>query len=131
MKNEFNCVECGACCWSIQEQASFCDLTEAECDRFTPQFLSKNVEFFSIFDRFVSCQKLPAAALRTKWLLNKSGPFKGVETLVCCQLDGSILQKVRCKIYEKRPGTCKRSVKPGDRTCRQIRNLLWNSLEDL
>jgi Fe-S-cluster containining protein len=73
---------------------------------------------------------LPAGAMKTKWQRMKSGPFKGARLNVCRMLEGSVLGKVRCRIYDTRPRACREAVKPGDRACRQIRTMLLELLEE-
>lgn len=122
-----DCRACGACCWSVQDQPSFCDLTPHELKKMSPQFLAANVELIPLIDQLT--RGYPQGALRTKWRLMKSGPFKGIEACVCCLLDGSLMKSVRCRIYAKRPSTCRRAVKPGDRSCRALRRLLQQAIE--
>lgn len=122
MKPLPNCTECGACCWVPYERDDYCDLTEKEYKRFSPQFRAKNVKVYGAFSML--CRGAPPAALRTRWKKQTSGPFKGSELFVCCMLDGSVLHRVRCRIYETRPRVCRKAVKPGSRACLAIRSEL-------
>lgn len=128
-KMKIDCRTCGACCWSVVDQTNFCDLTDAEVRRFSPQFRAANVEHNSLLHVLVSQGRVPEAALRTKWRKMRSGPLKGAEVLVCCMLRGSVLRHVRCAIYETRPFVCRRAVKPGDKTCLLVRQMLQSATE--
>ena len=122
-----DCRTCGACCWSTQDQEYFCDLTSDEVDAMSPQFIAKNVHFTRLIDRIV--KRHPPASLRTRWKVQKSGPFKDVEACVCCQLDGSLMHKVKCLIYGSRPSVCRNAVKPGDKSCVEIRRMFLQAIE--
>jgi len=106
---------------------SFCDLMPAEVDAMSPQFIAKNVHFTRIFEQII--YKHPPAALRTRWTEQKAGPLKGNRACVCCQLSGSLMHKVRCRIYENRPSVCRRAVKPGDKNCKVMRQILLQAIE--
>lgn len=123
---KYDCTKCGACCWCFRNQAYFCDLTRKELKRLSPQFKAKNVHEFSMLDQIAF--NTPTAALKTKWTEMKSGPLKGFDLCVCCQLKGNILKSAHCKIYEARPSACRKAVKPGDKTCRQIRTMIKDLL---
>lgn len=130
MKPKPDCRTCGACCWSTVDQPSFCDVTAEEALRFSPQFRRANLEEFGLFDRALQ-GGLPHAAIRTKWSKTEAGPFKGVDVCTCKMLDGSLMHKVRCRIYKDRPRTCHRAVKPGDRTCVELRRMFLDAVERL
>lgn len=122
-----SCTECGACCVSASDQNVFCDLTEQEAAALSPQFKSANVRTLSLLAVIIGRSQgrnTPWYALRTKWLLSRAGPLKGIEANVCCMLQGSLLHKVRCRIYDKRPSVCRTAVKPGDRACKKLRRAL-------
>jgi Fe-S-cluster containining protein len=119
MSEKPDCKTCGACCWSPVDQEAWCDLTDKEAKAFSPQFRARNVVIYSFFHMIA--EGSPDAALRTKWASVKSGPFKGDEVCVCCQLEGSLMHRVKCRIYDKRPHTCRASVRPGDKNCLEIR----------
>lgn len=122
-----DCKTCGACCWSTHDMESFCDLTHAEVDAMSPQFIAKNVRFIRIFEQII-CRH-PPAALRTSWRTQRAGPLKGSRACVCCQLSGSLMHKVSCKIYKDRPSVCRRAVKPGDKNCKVMRQILLQAIE--
>lgn len=128
-REQFDCQKCGACCCSISDQASFCDLTNDEVEAFSPQFRSRNVVYYGVFEQLTHAY--PPAALRTKWMKHKAGRFKGCEVLVCCQLEGSVLHRVKCRIYDRRPGVCKQAVKPGDKNCRWIRRVMLSDIKEV
>ena len=70
------------------------------------------------------------AALRTKWRKQRAGPLKGASVCACIFLNGSVLHRTSCRIYEKRPRVCRMAVKPGDKTCREIRRMMKEAVED-
>jgi Fe-S-cluster containining protein len=119
---EFDCRTCGACCWSTLDQETYCDVTDEEAAAFSPQFRTRNIKQYSFFAMIA--EGAPPGALRTKWHVQAAGPLKGAEACVCCQLEGSLMHKVKCRIYDKRPETCRKAVKPGDKTCRWFRKTI-------
>jgi Fe-S-cluster containining protein len=126
-----DCTKCGACCWCHADQDYFCDLTEEEISRLSPQFIRANVRISRSIDVFAArCdgRYLPVGALKTKWRRMKSGPFKGTKLNVCRMLEGSVLKRVRCRVYETRPKACREAVKPGDEACLQVRSMLLGLL---
>lgn len=131
-----DCLLCGACCVSLQDSDYYCDVDEADCRKLSPQFVKRNVGTLSAFDGLLALidgNTTPYAAIRTKWRTVRRGPLKGIDVCACVALKGNIMHKVSCAIYEVRPKTCKRAVKPGDRSCRWIRgelNRLAGELND-
>jgi Fe-S-cluster containining protein len=129
-----DCTKCGACCISLQDQQCFCDLTEKDLDKMSPQFIRANVLFSSPFD--LLCSPLvfgkpqPLGALKTKYLENKRGYFKGCTACACAMLEGSLMYEVKCRIYESRPEVCRKAVVAGDKSCKAIRRHLLNVLDD-
>jgi Fe-S-cluster containining protein len=69
-------------------------------------------------------------ALRTKWRKQKNGPLRGSSVCGCICLEGSVLHRVCCKVYNRRPMVCRTAVKPGDRCCREIRKLYLDGIEN-
>jgi hypothetical protein len=111
----------------MKDQDYFCDLTVKEAEKMSEQFRRANVAWTHPFNKLISLlsgKRLPDAALRTKWRLMKSGPFKDCEVCVCCMLRGSLMKNVRCHIYENRPSICRSAVKPGDKNCLELRRIL-------
>lgn len=119
----FDCLKCGACCCSIYDQDVFCDMTEEECKAFSLQFRTKNIKEFDLFA--IVAEGAPPYALRTKFVKSK----EGIAICACCQLDGSPMHKVKCRIYDSRPYTCRESVKPGDKSCRQLRRIVQRKIK--
>jgi len=116
----------------MKDQDYYCDLTVKEVEKMSDQFCRANVTWTHPFDLFVAKlenRQVPDAALRTKWRLMKSGPFKGTEVCVCCMLEGALMKKVRCRIYETRPSVCRNAVKPGNKNCLEIRRILLGAKE--
>jgi Fe-S-cluster containining protein len=50
--------------------------------------------------------------------------------IMCAALKGTVMHKVKCSIYDKRPHACKTAVVPGDSTCRFLRIKVKEALED-
>lgn len=128
MREKPDCQTCGACCWTPKEQEVWCDITAGEAAAFSPQFRARNVTAYSVFATIAHGK--PPSALRTRWLTQAAGPFKGRDACVCCQLDGSLMHRTRCRIYANRPTTCRKAVRPGDRNCREARRMLLRALEE-
>lgn len=124
-KTKPDCRTCGACCVSTYDQTEFCDVSYADMKRMGLRLAFKHVALPSPFDRLASVlggSALPDGAIRTKWRLNRAGPFKGLELCACVFLRGSVLHRTSCRIYDKRPHTCRAAVHPGTKTCHQIRD---------
>jgi Fe-S-cluster containining protein len=122
------CLSCGACCWSMHDQERYCDVTPEDIERLPKKFVRLNVIATRPFDMLVAAlsgdNRTPAYAIATKWAKQTSGPFKGTEACVCAALKGSLMSKVSCTVYKDRPNVCRKAVKPGDRSCRDIRRLM-------
>ena len=116
---KYDCMKCGLCCCSLQDQDAFCDLTEVDLRKFSRQWITVNVQLSSLFEMLV--QEQPQAAIKVKWSNTKRGPLKGADVLQCVALRGNVMNNVRCSIYENRPRVCRIAVNPGDRLCRNIR----------
>jgi Fe-S-cluster containining protein len=67
--------------------------------------------------------------IQTKWLTVRSGPAKGFELCVCKALKGSPMKKVSCSVYDQRPEVCRKAVKPGDKSCLEIRRELQERID--
>ena len=127
------CLSCGACCVSYHDQEVFCDVTPTDEERLGRTFVRLNVLRPRIIDTLgaaIDGRHLPYGAIKTKWRKMRTGPLKGYEVCGCVALQGTVLEKVSCKVYEKRPDACRNAVKPGDKTCRQIRRMVLEKLEE-
>jgi Fe-S-cluster containining protein len=124
-----DCLTCGVCCVSLQDQDCFCDLTPEDEERLGAAWVRRNVLRTRLFDFIASGGRLPWGAIKTKWRKQQAGPLKGAEMLTCVALRGSILHRVQCSVYEKRPRTCREAVKPGDRTCLWLRREIRRAAE--
>ena len=128
-----DCLSCGACCVAPRSQDAFCDVSAEDLERLGRGWVKKNVLFSSPFDRLVSMidgNQVPLAAIATKWTEQKSGPLKGHELCSCVALKGSVMNAVKCSVYEKRPETCKTAVVPGDRNCLDLRRAFKDAIEE-
>jgi len=128
------CLSCGACCVAPHEQDSFCDVTMEDAERLGKKFVRLHVLGTSSLDLLTSIidgRNTPPAAIKTRWLKARTGPFKGGQFNACAALRGSVMSRVHCSIYADRPHVCRVAVKPGDRVCRAIRRTFQKSVEDL
>lgn len=127
-----DCRECGLCCVSPHDQECFCDLLEEDEKRLGSRTLRGKVVYPTFFDQLaheIDGRHIPAA-IKTRWVEQKAGPLKGISTCSCVFLQGSLLKKVSCQVYEKRPRACRVAVKPGDRTCKTLRKMTRDLLQD-
>jgi hypothetical protein len=143
MKPKPDCRTCGVCCIGFGEQEFYCDVTETDLKRLSPRFIRKNVvdpceqiEFFASVTIAGVLQPTESGiagtpAIRTEWKEMKTGPFAGSELNVCAALRGSVFSRVSCTIYPNRPKTCRKAVKPGDRTCRHARRLFEDAVRQI
>ena len=129
------CRTCGVCCVSLHDQESFADVDDTDLERLDPRWVWKNVIRGPVSVRvngrspdYAWIRSLVYGdglepAIRTEWRRQACGPFRGVEVCACVALRGSILSRVSCTIYGRRPKVCRTAVKPGDRTCREARRM--------
>lgn len=128
-----DCQRCGFCCVSPHEQDSFCDVDDTDIERMGIRLARANVLVHSVFDQALSMiegRALPPGAIMTKWRHQQAGPFKGIDICACVFLRGSLMNQVSCRIYDRRPRACREAVKPGDRSCRELRRMFRNYLTD-
>ncbi len=122
-----DCKTCGLCCVVLGAyQSAFCDVTLEDEKRLGKRFIRLNVLRSHPLDVLAAALDgafHPQAAITTKTIVVKRGPLQGIELCKCSQLNGDPMNAVSCKIYEKRPETCKTSVTPGDKSCLGIRKL--------
>ena len=119
------CTTCGMCCVSLRDQRAFADVTTEDEERLGREFVRLHVVHTSTFDRLLGAldgREPPMGAIRTEWKEQKSGPLRGVQANACVALRGSLMRRVKCAVYERRPDACRNAIQPGDRTCRQLRN---------
>lgn len=133
---KIDCRTCGACCVSPHDQDVFCDVTEADMDRLGPYLTRKYVlgpdtvtMLLQVIDGY-SGHIHDYCALATRPRRQKAGPFRGWEVCACVFLRGSIMNRVSCRIYDRRPKVCREAVKPGTRFCKEIRSWFLERIED-
>jgi len=127
-----DCLSCGACCVSLQDQDVYCDVSEEDLKRLGKAWVRKNVLLSRPFDMIaglIDGNLASHGAIKTKWTKQRSGPLKGFELCSCVALKGSVMDTVKCSVYEKRPDTCRSAVVPGDRTCLDARRLFKDAIE--
>lgn len=73
---------------------------------------------------------LPHAAIRTAWRQQVAGPLKGTQACACAALLGSVLHRVECSIYSRRPRACREAVRRGDEACVSVRRMFEQLLQD-
>jgi len=101
--------------------------------RLSKGFVRRNVVRPLLFDRLAHAldgNRIPAGAIKTVWNSQKVGPLKGVEVRACAALRGSVMHRVSCAVYENRPRVCQTAVVPGDRTCRHVRGMVQQALDE-
>lgn len=109
----------------MREQDSYCNMTQEEVDSFSRQFVTRNVLFPNLLDAMFG----EPPSLKTKCLVSKRGPLAGVSAVTCCMLDGSLMHRVKCRVYDRRPSVCRRVIQPGDKHCREIRKLFQDFIK--
>ena len=120
----YDCKKCGICCVGFEDGNVFCNMSKSDLSKLSPRFVYRNV--ISILGH-ADCY----AAIKTRWKVTKTGPFKGYEFNICAALRGSIMNQVSCSIYKNRPMVCKTAVIPGDRTCEDLREVYLQKLEEI
>ena len=121
-----SCLTCGACCVTLGNTHVFCDVTTEDEKKLGKKFVRLHVIHFRAIDMFAAIldgRKHPEGAIKTEVKEQKSGPHKGYGLRTCAMLDGSVMSKVSCRIYDKRPRVCHEAVKPGDRNCLELRRI--------
>jgi len=105
-----DCLACGVCCWAMEEA------------KLLDSWGRKHIVEVPWNDPHAWVGTY--GAIETKWRTMKAGPLKGREILICEALRGSMLHRVKCSIYEKRPSVCKVTFRPGDLACLKLRRRL-------
>lgn len=67
---------------------------------------------------------------KTVWKDQRRGPLAGAQACVCSALQGSLLSRVSCSIYNQRPEVC-RSFEPGSARCKAARRQLENAVAEM
>jgi Fe-S-cluster containining protein len=125
-----DCRTCGVCCVSLHDQDVYCDVTPADIKRMGPR-ASRHVASPSPFYRLLSeldGREAPMAIV-TKWRTMQAGPLKGLNVCACVFLNGSVLHRTSCRIYKKRPKSCREACNPGDKHCLEARRLFQDLVE--
>lgn len=116
------------------EQDAFCDVTPKDVERLGKKFVRLNVlrsRPIDVLAAAIDGADYPSAAIKTKWREQRAGTIKGFRLNMCAALRGSVMHKVSCSVYDDRPHVCREAVKPGDRTCREIRRSFKTTIDDL
>jgi len=119
-----DCTTCGVCCISPIDQESYCDVTIADEKRLGAKLVKQHVLCSSMFDTLLAAidwRPMPQGAIKTVWTKEKHGPFKAYQFCRCACLQGVIMKKVKCVVYDKRPRVCRMAMKPGDEACKRLR----------
>jgi len=121
---EFDCLKCGLCCWVHKEQDCYAEVTQRELKRLG-SWGKRNVKVFNVLELIspmtATLESDMVGAIKSESREIQAGPVKGYTVLLCAALEGSPMHSVKCKIYKKRPSSCKTSVKRGDAACRKLR----------
>lgn len=129
-----DCCACGACCVSPYDQDVFCDISEADEKLLGAALVRRYVLYPSFFDSLCSAIDEHAphwGAIKTRWRTMRAGPLKGTDVCACVFLEGTVLKRVKCRIYEKRPQTCRRAMRPGEKACLKLRRLFQETVESI
>lgn len=108
-EKKLDCKTCGLCCISPHEQLSFCEVSRIDIKR------------LGTWANGI-IHKIVHGAIRARWVENKIGPLAGFEQCRCVALRGSVMHRVSCAIYAKRPEVCRHGVVRGGRTCVALRS---------
>lgn len=119
---EESCVSCGACCISVEDQPGFVDVTSRDVDRLGKKFVRLHVH---------QSDNGGGGTIKTRWLPQRAGPFKGTRVCACVAFEGSLFLRTSCTVYEQRPNACRNGVRPGDVACREIRAHFLGIAQDL
>jgi Fe-S-cluster containining protein len=129
-----DCLTCGACCICQVDQEYYVDLTPEDMYRLGKSFIKSSVCSVPPFDTLAMIfdgRDVMGGVILTKWRIMRSGPFKSYEMNTCKALRGSVMQEVSCSIYKKRPRACREAIKPGDKSCREVRRAFQKTIKDL
>lgn len=127
-----DCCTCGACCVSPTDQEVFCDISENDEKLLGKALVRRYVLYPSFFDTLcanIDGRVLHWGAIKTQWREVRSGPLKGISVCACVFLTGSVFKKVSCRVYEKRPRTCRVAMRPGEKACLRLRRMIREAAE--
>ena len=109
-RSDGDCRTCGLCCIAPYEQDVLADCDEADLKRLGATWTKRNVSVEN-----------GDMGIATRWKTQRAGPFHDAKACCCVALRGSILHRVSCAVYARRPRSCRCAIQPGDRSCRQLR----------
>lgn len=126
VKPKPDCRTCGVCCVSLHDQEVFCDLVPGDFKLLGQSWVRRNVLMTSSFDILVAAldgARVVEGAIKTKWRKMRSGLLRGATACCCAALRGSLLHRVSCSIYPRRPRACRVALNPGERQCLTLRRM--------
>jgi putative endonuclease len=129
-----DCTTCGVCCISPIDQESYCDVTIADEKRLGAKLVKQYVLCSSMFDTLcaaIGWRPMPQGSIKTVWTEEKQGPFKSYKFCRCACLQGVVMKKVKCAVYDKRPRACHIAMKPGDSACRRLRDCFQEAIDSI
>lgn len=130
-----DCRRCGLCCISLTDEETWAEVTLADAERLGSPWCKRHVIGHDVVYQMTRAAVEGKAAylggIETKWREVKAGPLKGVEACACVALRGSLMHRVSCRIYDKRPKVCKTALSPGDPACLETREKVEQDLGDL
>ena len=101
-----DCKKCGCCCVAMEDNTVWADVEEEDAKRLGSRLVREHVV---------------EKGIKTRWKVQKTGPFREYELCACTFLRGSVLHRVSCSVYDKRPQVCRVAFQPGDRECLKVR----------
>lgn len=119
-----DCLKCGVCCISLRDQDCLADVTGDDFKKLTAREKKKVLDF----DGVQILMSGHSGAIATRWRKVKHGPFRTYEVCACVFLTGDPLATCSCRIYDRRPRSCRMAINPGDRSCRELRRL-WQTAD--
>jgi len=128
-----DCQQCGACCVSPYNEEVFCDVTETDEKTLGKALVKRYVRYPSVVETasaMLSGRTPYWGAISTRQRQIRAGPLRGVEVCACALLQGSVLYRVACKVYNKRPRVCRATIQPGDRACLNLRGNMFEVIAE-
>ena len=102
MYDDYDCTRCGACCVSSYPDTTYVHISPDEVEAFTP---TERTQLLVSDDRYTGLYK---TALRAS--MDSRGHCR------CVALNGPVGSQVSCRVYDRRPGVC-RKFEAGSAEC--------------
>lgn len=120
-----DCRRCGLCCISLTGERIWAEVDIDDAERLGSAWCKRHVIGHDVTMQLIreaqTGRKALLGGIETVWREVKTGPLAGVEVCACVALRGSVMNRVSCRVYDRRPKICKTALTPGEPACLRAR----------